>query len=108
MKLAHKLSMQLRAAEERINQLEAGNSLEATQLTIRTRLRTAGPQAPRSRPALAHGGAFGPRVCGSPWRARAAYDNYVSGVTKLGELYSDLAREAFKPYQTFVARVTPR
>ncbi len=40
--------------------------------------------------------------------ARAAYDNYVSEVTKLGELYSDLAREAFKPYQTFVARVTPR
>jgi hypothetical protein len=27
--------------------------------------------------------------------ARAAYDNYVSEVTKLGELYSDLAREAF-------------
>jgi len=40
--------------------------------------------------------------------ARAAYDNYVSEVTKLGELYSDLAREAFKPYQSFVARVTPR
>ena len=40
--------------------------------------------------------------------ARAAYDNYVSEVTKLGELYSDLAREAFKPYQTFVARVAPR
>jgi hypothetical protein len=33
------------------------------------------------------------------WRARAAYDNYVSEVTKLGELYSDLAREAFKPYR---------
>jgi hypothetical protein len=40
--------------------------------------------------------------------ARAAYDNYVSEVTKLGELYSDLAREAFKPYQSFVARVTPK
>ena len=40
--------------------------------------------------------------------ARAAYDNYVSEVTQLGELYSDLAREAFKPYQSFVARVTPR
>ena len=40
--------------------------------------------------------------------ARAAYDNYVSEVTQLGELYSDLAREAFKPYQTFVARVAPR
>jgi hypothetical protein len=40
--------------------------------------------------------------------ARAAYDNYVSEVTKLGELYSDLARVAFRSYQTFVARVTPR
>jgi len=39
--------------------------------------------------------------------ARAAYDNYVSEVTQLGELYSDLAREAFKPYQGFVARATP-
>jgi hypothetical protein len=27
--------------------------------------------------------------------AKAAYESYVSEVTKLGELYSDLAREAF-------------
>ena len=40
--------------------------------------------------------------------AKAAYESYVSEVTKLGELYSDLAREAFKPYQSFVARVTPK
>jgi hypothetical protein len=39
--------------------------------------------------------------------AKAAYENYVSEVTKLGELYSDLAGEAFKPYQSFVAKVTP-
>ena len=40
--------------------------------------------------------------------AKAAYESYVSEVTKLGELYSDLAREAFKPYQSFVARMTPK
>jgi len=39
--------------------------------------------------------------------AKAAYESYVSEVTKLGELYSDLAREALKPYQSFVAKVTP-
>jgi hypothetical protein len=40
--------------------------------------------------------------------AKTAYESYVSEVTKLGELYSDLAREAFKPYQSFVARMTPK
>jgi hypothetical protein len=39
--------------------------------------------------------------------ARTAYESYVSEISKLGELYGDLAREAFKPYQSFVARVTP-
>src|SRR5262245_44538584 len=39
--------------------------------------------------------------------AKTAYDGYVSEVAKLGELYTDLAREVFKPYQSFVARVTP-
>jgi hypothetical protein len=39
--------------------------------------------------------------------AKAAYESYVSEVTKLGELYSDLAREAFKPYQSFLPRVPP-
>jgi len=27
--------------------------------------------------------------------------------SKLGELYSDLAKEAFRPYESFVAKVTP-
>lgn len=39
--------------------------------------------------------------------AKAVYEGYVSEVTKLGELYSDLAKEAFKPYQSFAARVPP-
>jgi phasin family protein len=39
--------------------------------------------------------------------AKAAYESYVSEVTKLGELYSDLAKEAFKPYESLAARVPP-
>jgi probable F420-dependent oxidoreductase len=39
--------------------------------------------------------------------ARAAYEDYVSCATRLGALYTDLAKEAFKPYQSFVARATP-
>jgi hypothetical protein len=39
--------------------------------------------------------------------ARAAYEDYVSHARKLGELYTDLAKEAFSPHQSFVAKVTP-
>jgi hypothetical protein len=39
--------------------------------------------------------------------AKAAYEGCVSEVTKLGELYADLAKETFKPYQDFAARMTP-
>ena len=39
--------------------------------------------------------------------ARAAYEDYVSHASKLGQLYTDLAKEAFKPYQSFAAKVTP-
>ena len=39
--------------------------------------------------------------------AKATYESYVSEVTKLGELYADLAKETFKPYQDFAARLTP-
>jgi hypothetical protein len=38
--------------------------------------------------------------------ARAAYESYVSHATKLGQLYTDLAKEMFK-YQGFAAKVTP-
>jgi hypothetical protein len=39
--------------------------------------------------------------------ARAAYENYVSHATKLGQLYTDLAQEAFKSYQEFASKLTP-
>jgi hypothetical protein len=40
--------------------------------------------------------------------ARAAYEDYVAYASKLGQLYTDLAKETVKPYQSFVANVTPR
>src|SRR5215831_10275907 len=39
--------------------------------------------------------------------ARAAYENYASHATKLGQLYADLATQTFKSYQDFAAKVTP-
>ena len=39
--------------------------------------------------------------------ARVAYESYVSHATKLGHLYADLAREAFKSYQDFASKLTP-
>jgi len=39
--------------------------------------------------------------------ARAAYEDYVSHATKLGQLYADLGREAFKSYQDLAVKLTP-
>jgi len=39
--------------------------------------------------------------------ARAAYENYASHATRLGQLYADLATETFKSCQDFAAKVTP-
>jgi hypothetical protein len=33
--------------------------------------------------------------------AKTAYEDYTAQVTKLGQLYSELANEAFKPYEGF-------
>ena len=35
---------------------------------------------------------------------RSAYESFVAQSTKVGELYAALAREAFKPYEGFVAK----
>jgi len=39
--------------------------------------------------------------------AKTAYEGYVTHASKLGELYTDLAKEAFKPYQSFATKVMP-
>jgi hypothetical protein len=39
--------------------------------------------------------------------AKTAYEGYVSHATKLGQLYTDLAKETFKSYQDLASKVTP-
>ena len=39
--------------------------------------------------------------------ARTAYEGFVSQATKLGALYADVAREAYKPFEGYIAKVTP-
>ena len=37
--------------------------------------------------------------------AKSAYEGFVAQSTKLGELYASLAKEAFKPVETVIAKV---
>jgi hypothetical protein len=39
--------------------------------------------------------------------AKAAFEGYVAHATKLGELYVNLAKEAFKPYEGFAGKMRP-
>jgi hypothetical protein len=39
--------------------------------------------------------------------AKIAYEGFVAQATKLGELYADLAKETYKPFETFVSKTTP-
>ncbi|HQF31124.1 MAG TPA: phasin family protein [Hyphomicrobiales bacterium] len=36
--------------------------------------------------------------------AKTAYEGYVAEVTKLGEMYADLAKEAYKPFEVMVSK----
>ena len=38
--------------------------------------------------------------------AKNAYEGFVSQATKLGELYTDLAKESYKPFEGMVAKAT--
>ncbi len=38
---------------------------------------------------------------------RSAYEGLVAEATKLGELYSDVAREAYKPFENQFGRIVP-
>ena len=37
--------------------------------------------------------------------AKTAYEGFVAQATKLGELYADLAKEAYKPYEGLFGKV---
>jgi len=39
--------------------------------------------------------------------AKTAYEGFVAQATKIGELYADLAKETYKPYESFVAKAAP-
>ena len=39
--------------------------------------------------------------------AKTAYESFVAQATKLGELYADLAKESYKPFEGYLAKVTP-
>jgi hypothetical protein len=39
--------------------------------------------------------------------ARSAYQGFISESAKLGELYTDLAKEAYKPFETYFGKLTP-
>jgi len=39
--------------------------------------------------------------------AKTAYEGFVAEATKLGELYADLAKEAYQPFEGYLAKVTP-
>jgi len=36
--------------------------------------------------------------------AKTAYEGFVAKATKIGELYADLAKEAYKPFESMVAK----
>jgi len=38
---------------------------------------------------------------------KTAYEGFVAEATKLGELYTDLAKESYKPFEGLITKVTP-
>lgn len=38
--------------------------------------------------------------------ARITYEGFVAQATKLGELYADIAKESYKPFETFVGKTS--
>ena len=39
--------------------------------------------------------------------AKTAYEGFVAQATKFGELYADLAKESFKPFEAYMAKAAP-
>lgn len=39
---------------------------------------------------------------------KSAYEGFVAQATKLGELYADLAKETYKPYEGMLGKMQPK
>ena len=39
--------------------------------------------------------------------AKTAYEGFVAQATKIGELYADLAKESYKPFESYMAKAAP-
>jgi hypothetical protein len=39
--------------------------------------------------------------------AKSAYEGFVAQATKMGELYTAMAKDAFKPFEAVIAKATP-
>ncbi len=39
--------------------------------------------------------------------AKSAYEGFVAQATKIGELYTTMAKDAFKPFEAVIAKATP-
>lgn len=39
--------------------------------------------------------------------AKSAYEAFMAESQKIGQLYADLAKQAYKPFEGFVAKMTP-
>jgi len=40
--------------------------------------------------------------------AKQAYEGFVAGATRIGELYADLAKEAYRPFETVVSKANAK
>ena len=38
---------------------------------------------------------------------KGAYEGFVTQATKIGELYANVAKEAYKPYESYLGKITP-
>ena len=39
--------------------------------------------------------------------AKSAYEGFVAQATKIGELYADLAKETYKPFESYMVKAAP-
>jgi hypothetical protein len=39
--------------------------------------------------------------------AKSAYEDFVAGATRIGELYTAMAKDAFKPFEAAARSLTP-